>query len=154
MKRYNVFKQILVCIALLSCMACSGLNSKNSNNNGKMDTTFIWRAFVSSPKFYPMEVMYANVRLGNTDEWGGTMERFTGAGLGEHNGVVDTSSESEDGKLPMPSAIDVLWLSHTEKKSIDSRQSYHIICNKECLRCSELHTMIGLTRSIGPMRAL
>lgn len=60
--------------------------------------------------------MYANVRLGNTDDWVGTMERFTGAGLGEHNGVVDTSNESEDSKLPVPSAIDVLWLSHTEKK--------------------------------------
>ena len=64
----NIFKQILLCIALLSCMACSGLNSKSSNNNGKMDTAFIWRAFVASPKFYPMEVMYANVRLGNTDD--------------------------------------------------------------------------------------
>lgn len=113
MRMNNIFKQILLCIALLSCMACSGLNSKSSNNNGKMDTAFIWRAFVASPKFYPMEVMYANVRLGNTDEWVGTMERFTGAGLGEYNGVVDTSNESEDSKLPVPSAIDVLWLSHT-----------------------------------------
>ena len=68
MRMNNIFKQILLCIALLSCMACSGLNSKSSNNNGKMDTAFIWRAFVASPKFYPMEVMYANVRLGNTDD--------------------------------------------------------------------------------------
>lgn len=116
MKRNNIFEQIVLYIALLSCMACSGLNSKNSDNIEKMDTAFIWRPFVASPKFYPMEVMYANVRLGNTDDWVGTMERFTGAGLGEYNGVVDTSSESGDGKLPVPSAIDVLWLSHTEKK--------------------------------------
>ena len=68
MRMNNIFKQILLCIALVSGMACSGLNSKSSNNNGKMDTAFIWRAFVASPKFYPMEVMYANVRLGNTDD--------------------------------------------------------------------------------------
>ena len=64
----NIFKQILLCIAFLSCLACSGLNSKSSNNNGKMDTTFIWQPFVASANFYPMEVMYANVRLGNTDD--------------------------------------------------------------------------------------
>lgn len=68
MRMNNILKQILLCIAFLLCMACSGLNSKSSNNNGKMDTTFIWQPFVASAKFYPMEVMYANVRLGNTDD--------------------------------------------------------------------------------------
>ena len=116
MNRYIFFKQTLLCVTLFSSMACSSLGNKTSNFSKDMDTAFNWQPQLSSPRNYPMEVMFAKVRLGNTDNWIGAMGRFTGAGLGKSDGSADIDNDSEDGKLEIPSGIDVVWLSYLEKK--------------------------------------
>lgn len=51
MRMNNIFKQILLCIAFLSSMACSSLGHKDADDNSNIDTAFIWRPFVASAKF-------------------------------------------------------------------------------------------------------
>ena len=51
MRMNNIFKQILLCIAFLSSMACSSLGHKDADNNSNMDTAFIWQPFVAFTKF-------------------------------------------------------------------------------------------------------
>lgn len=102
----------LVGLALFMAITCCCLGCNTTKENKGMDTTFHWEAHAASPRFYPVEVKYASVAVGNTGYWTGASERFTGTGLGDFDGIV----EADDEKIEIPSGIDVMWLSYLEKK--------------------------------------
>lgn len=117
MKKGSMLKAAIFCLVIFINPFYSCSSNRNSNSKDKsMDTTFCWEPLIASPRFYPMETKYARVGIGNSGNWVSVMEKFTGMGLGNADGTIDMSSVTEDGKLEVPSSIDVLWLSYTEKK--------------------------------------